>query len=120
MKTADSFVKRHAGLLAGGYDCLDRIVLNGYFLPGQNGGGMRAWWLRLRGDPVRTLKKNSLLKMGWMFARRTREWGARTGVPVRDVPFGERKHELAEKELAARLAREPDFAGVFCVLPGWP
>lgn len=39
MKALDDFVKAHATLLAGGYDCLDRIVLNGYFLPGQNGGG---------------------------------------------------------------------------------
>lgn len=46
MKAQDDFVKAHAHLLAGSYDCLDRIVLNGYFLPGQNGGGMRQWWER--------------------------------------------------------------------------
>jgi hypothetical protein len=63
MKMFDAFVKRHAEWLDGCYDCLDRIVLNVYFLPGQNGGGMRQWWFRLRGDPVQTLKKNSLLKM---------------------------------------------------------
>jgi hypothetical protein len=116
MKAQDDFVKAHAHLLAGGYDCLDRIVLNGYFLPGQNGGGMRQWWERLRGNARLTLKKNSFLRMGWHFARNTRQWGKTAGVPVLDVPFGERKHELAERELAARLAQEPDFRGVFCVL----
>jgi hypothetical protein len=116
MKIQDAFVKQHAEWLEGTYDCLDRIVLNGYFLPGQNGGGMRSWWERLRGDPVRTLKKNSLLKMGWVFARRVRQWGEREGVPVIDVPFKTRKHELAEDHLAARRAKDPDFHGIFCVL----
>ena len=116
MKAQDDFVKAHAALLAGGYDCLDRIVLNGYFLPGQNGGGMRQWWERLRGDARLTLKKNSFLRMGWHFARNTRRWGKAAGVPVLDVPFGERKHEIAEELLAERLRKEPEFCGVFCVL----
>lgn len=116
MKITDQFVKQYLGLLAGGYDCLDRIVLNGYFLPGQNGGGMRQWWLRLRGDPVRTLKKYSFEKMATIFARRTREWGRRADIPVVDIPFGERKHEIAEEHLRQRLLKERDFRGVFCVL----
>jgi hypothetical protein len=65
---------------------------------------------------VQTLKKNSLLKMGWVFAQRVRRWGRRAGVPVLDVPFKVRKHELAEEQLPARRAKDPDFHDIFCVL----
>jgi hypothetical protein len=117
MNIQDAFVKQHAEWLEGAYDCLDPIVLNGYFLPDQNGGGMRSWWERLPGDPVQTLKKNSLLKMGWVFAKRVRQWGERAGVPVIDVPFKTRKHELAQEQLAARRAKEPDFREIFSLVP---
>jgi hypothetical protein len=56
-------------------------------------------------DARQTLKKNSFLRMGWHFARRTRHWGREAGVPVLDVPFGERKHQIAEELLAARLQK---------------
>ena len=40
---ADDFAVRYAGLLAGSYDCGDRIVLNAYYPVGNTAGGFRAW-----------------------------------------------------------------------------
>jgi len=45
---ADDFAARYAGLLAGSYDCVDRIVLNAYHPMGNTAGGFRTWW-RLQG-----------------------------------------------------------------------
>jgi hypothetical protein len=44
MNEADDFSTYHEDLLDGQYDCVDRIVLNGYFALGQQGGGFRTWW----------------------------------------------------------------------------
>ena len=38
---ADDFSARYGDLLAGSYDCVDRIVLNAYFPLGHNLGGFR-------------------------------------------------------------------------------
>ncbi|MDQ3765116.1 MAG: hypothetical protein M3460_27540 [Actinomycetota bacterium] len=48
----DELTERYGDLLAGSYDCVDRIVLNGYFSLGHNPGGFRVWWRRLHGDTV--------------------------------------------------------------------
>jgi hypothetical protein len=34
-------------LLGGSDDCVDRIVLNGYFRMGHDPGGFRVWWRAL-------------------------------------------------------------------------
>ena len=49
MHTQDDFTLYHKDLLDGHYDCVDRIVLNGYFPMGQQGGGFRTWWRNLNG-----------------------------------------------------------------------
>jgi hypothetical protein len=38
MNTPDDFSQYHAELLERIYDCVDRIVLNAFFLMGQTGG----------------------------------------------------------------------------------
>jgi hypothetical protein len=48
MNEADDFSTYHEDLLDGQYDCVDRIVLNGYFALGQQGGGFRTWWRCLK------------------------------------------------------------------------
>jgi len=50
MERDDDFTEYHQGLLEGRYDCVDRIVLNGYFPLGQQGGGFRYWWRQLTGS----------------------------------------------------------------------
>jgi len=47
---ADDFSERYGDLLAGSYDCVDRIVLNAYCPLGHNPGGFRVWWRRWHGD----------------------------------------------------------------------
>ncbi len=49
MHQLDDFSTYHEALLDGHYDCVDRIVLNGYFPLGQQGGGFRTWWRALTG-----------------------------------------------------------------------
>ena len=45
----DQFSEHHQDLIEGSYDCVDRIVLNAYFLRGQDPGGVRLWWRALYG-----------------------------------------------------------------------
>jgi len=46
MVKTDEFTERYGDLLAGSYDCVDRIVLNAYYPLGHNPGGFRVWWRR--------------------------------------------------------------------------
>src|SRR6266508_4920684 len=41
---SDEITSRYGDMLAGVYDCVDRIVLNAYFSLGHNPGGFRVWW----------------------------------------------------------------------------
>ena len=49
MNTPDDFSQYYAKLLDRSYDCVDRILLNAFFLMGQTGGGMGSWWRNLYG-----------------------------------------------------------------------
>ena len=107
----DSLSDRYTDLLTGSYDCVDRIVLNGYFRPGHNPGGFRIWWLNLTGS-VDTLDDTHLMRMAGRFSRRIRGWAKANGIPVIDCRAGERKHDLAEEYLqTTKVAR-----GVFLIL----
>ena len=46
----DGLSRTYQDLLAGTYDCLDRIVLNAYFRIGHDAGGFRVWWRKLTGS----------------------------------------------------------------------
>ena len=69
---------RYQDLLDGTYDCVDRIVLNGYFRPGHTGGGFRMWWRRLTG-PDATLDNAHLMRMAGRFSRRVRAYAKANG-----------------------------------------
>jgi hypothetical protein len=43
MKEDDDFSRYFGDALEGRYDCVDRIVVNGYFPRGHSGGGFRTW-----------------------------------------------------------------------------
>ena len=47
---ADGLSELYQDLLNGSYDCVDRIVLNGYFRQGHSAGGFRVWWRQLYGS----------------------------------------------------------------------
>jgi hypothetical protein len=109
---ADDFTERYAGLLAGSYDCVDRVVLNAYFPLGHNPGGFRCWWRRLHGGSDDRLDDTHLMRMAGRFARRVKAWAAANGVPVIFCTAGQRKHLIAEQYLEENSVSP----GVFLVL----
>jgi len=108
---ADGLSERYQDLLTGSYDCVDRIVLNGYFRPGHNAGGFRVWWQKLTGS-VETLDNTHLMRLAGRFSRRVRGWAKGHGIPVVDCRAGERKHDLAEEYLKTTPVRR----GVFLIV----
>lgn len=109
---ADDFSARYGELLTGGYDCVDRIVLNAFFSLGHNPGGFRTWWRRLHDGSDETLDNTHLMRMAGRFSRRVRAWANANAVPVIYCTAGERKHRIAEEYLATHAVRP----GVFMVL----
>jgi hypothetical protein len=99
--------------LTGGYDCVDRIVLNAYYPLGHNPGGFRVWWRRLHGDSEEQLDDTHLMRMAGRLARRVKAWGTANGVPVIFCKAGQRKHRIAEEYLVTHEVAGP---GVFLVL----
>jgi hypothetical protein len=110
---ADGFSQRYGDLLAGSYDCVDRIVLNAYFPLGHNPGGFRVWWRRWHDDSDEELDNTHLMRLAGRFARRVRAWAGAHGVPIIDCGRGERKHRIAEEYLASHTVVGP---AVFLIL----
>jgi len=100
-------------LLSGSYDCVDRIVLNGYFRMGHDPGGFRVWWRALTGSDE-TLENTYLMRMAGRFSRRVRGYAKAHDIPVVDCSVGQRKHDLAEEYLAKTTVTQ----GLFLVLVG--
>ena len=111
MDKLDDFSAYHEELLEGRYDCVDRIVLNGYFPLGQQGGGLRTWWRELSGSDE-TLDQAHLQRLAGRFSRRLHAWAQQQGIPVIHCPPRQRKHELAE----SYLPQDPHPIGVFLIL----
>jgi hypothetical protein len=100
-------------LLSGSYDCVDRIVLNGYFRIGHDPGGFRVWWRALTGSDE-TLDNAHLMRLAGRFSRRVRGYAKAHNIPVIDCSRGERKHEIGEEY----LTRTPVTQGLFLILVG--
>ena len=111
MQQQDDFTRYHKKLLDGHYDCVDRIVLNGYFPLGQQSGGFRTWWRMLNGSDD-SLDQKHLQDMAGRFSRRLRGWAKKNAVPVIYCAPGTRKHELAE----TYLPQDPHYKGLFLIL----
>jgi len=109
----DELSEYYADLLDGTYDCVDRIVLNGYFRLGQSPGGFRTWWRNLEGSDD-NLDTAHLMRMAGRFSRRVRAHAKAHQIPLIDCAQGERKHELAKQH----LPQDPNFVGVFLILVG--
>jgi len=110
---ADGLSQQYAELLTGSYDCVDRIVLNAYFRMGHDPGGFRLWWRALTGSDDQ-LENAYLMRLAGRFSRRLRAYAQAHGIPVRDCPAGERKHELAEEYRAQTKVTQ----GLFLILVG--
>jgi hypothetical protein len=107
----DQLTELYADLLAGHYDCPDRIVLNAFFRMGHTAGGFRTWWQSLnRNDD--NLDKTHLMRYTSRFMRRVKAYTGKHDIPLVYCRPGERKHELAEQHLPA----DPDFSGLFLVI----
>jgi DNA-binding transcriptional ArsR family regulator len=111
MPTPDDFSTYVSELLAGTYDCADRISLRGYYPMGQTSGGILTWWNDLYPGTLPTQQR--LRKMAGDFARRVRAFVEKNRIPILYCPIGDKtKHEQAEKLRPA----DPKFQGVFAVL----
>ena len=92
----DQFSAHYQDLLAGSYDCVDRIVLNAYFRLGMNPGGFRYWWRPLTGSEEQ-LDNDHWMRMAGRFSRRVRAYAKAHNIPVKDCAPGERKHKIGEQ-----------------------
>ena len=110
MPSDDPFTQDYIHTLDGSYDCVDRIVLNGYFLFGQSPGGFRAWWRDLCGSDE-TLNDTHLMRLAGRFSRRLRAWARKNDVPVIYTATGERMHPIVE----SKQPDDPGFTGIFCI-----
>jgi hypothetical protein len=113
MKMPDAFSARYVDFLSGTYDCVDRIVLNAYFVLAQSGGGFRHWWRTLFGNDDQ-LDDTHVMRFAGHFSRRVRAFAKKTGIPLIFCDRDERKHEVAEP----LIPTDPAFRGVFCILVG--
>jgi hypothetical protein len=59
---AEGLSEIYQDLLTGSYDCVDRIVLNGYYRMGHEPAGFRTWWRRLAGSDE-TLDNHHLMRL---------------------------------------------------------
>jgi hypothetical protein len=107
----DQLSALYSEFLEGGYDCVDRVILNAYFSMGQSGGGFRTWWRELYGSDE-NLDDNHLMRMAGRFSRRLRAWAKANNVPVVYCAAGERKHEIAEEHLSTKQVKP----GLFLIL----
>ena len=121
MIPTDSFSTYYADFLEAGYDCVDRIVLNGYFPVGMSAGGFRTWWRNLFGTDD-NLDNAHLMRLAGRFSRRVRGWAAKNGIPVIDCRGRERKHDLAERYLPddASVLKKPGIVCVFVARAPYP
>src|SRR5712691_4069387 len=111
MTPSDDFTDYLDELLSGRYDCVDRIVLNGYFPLGQTSGGLLTWWNRL--FPGTPLDKQGLREMAGDFSRRVYAFAKKHNIVLMHCAIGQKdKHALAEKH----VPENPDFQGVFLIL----
>ena len=102
MRARDELSRRNRGLLEGGYDCVDRVVLNAYMSICHSPGGFRVWWRAWHDGRDDTLDDAHLIRLAGRFARRVRAVAAVRGIPVIDCEPGQRKHLIAEEYLASR------------------
>jgi len=114
MKALDDFSTYYEDFLDGTYDCIDRIVLNAYFIMAQSNGGFRTWWRRLAGGGDDNLDNMHLMRFAGRFARRVRAYADKNQIPLIHCQRGDRKHEIAQQY----LPKDAAFRGLFCILVG--
>ena len=69
----DALAAAYPDFLETGYDCVDRIILNGFFQSGCIPGGFRNWWRALHGSDD-NLDNAHLMRMAGHLSRCVRGW----------------------------------------------
>lgn len=110
MSLDDAFSQRYAELTRGGYDCLDRIVLNGYVPLLQSGGGFRTWWRTVFGRDDQ-LDNAHLMRFAGRFARRVRAAAEAHHVPLLVKQPDDRIHTIVQQ----LRPTDANFRGVFAI-----
>jgi hypothetical protein len=113
MKHKDKLSAHHKEILDGSYDCVDRLVLNGYYPQGCSPGGFRTWFRNLKGSD-NDLNNKTLMRMAGRFSSRINAFCKKREIPLVYFKSGERKHEEAEK----LLPTDKNFTGIFAVFVG--
>ncbi|MEK9165835.1 MAG: hypothetical protein AAB525_03195 [Patescibacteria group bacterium] len=110
MKYKDKLSTHHKEILDGTYDCVDRLVLNGYYSQGCSPGGFRIWFRNLKGSD-KDLNNATLMRMAGRFSSRIKAFCKKKNIPLVYFKAGERKHEEAEN----LLPTDKNFTGIFAV-----
>jgi len=110
MKYKDNITEHYKEIIDGTYDCIDRLVLNGYCTQLQIPGGFRNWYRDLKGSD-KDLDNASLMRMAGRFGRRVKAFCESKQIPLQFFKPGERKHEVAEE----LIPKDPSFDGIFVV-----
>ena len=110
MNATDSFTARYDDLLEGTYDCVGRIVLNGYCPLLCSPGGFRTWWRDLYGSDDH-LDNAHVMRWAGRFARRVRAMAQQRKIPIIEKVANDRMHEIAEQHRPA----DPNQKGLFCI-----
>jgi hypothetical protein len=110
MKLKDKFSQQYEELLDGRYDCIDRIVLNGYYPKLLNGGGLRDWWRQLKGGDS-GLNTAALMRMAGVVSKRAQSFCKEKNIPFIHYQTGERKHE----DGASLIPADKDFEGIYAI-----
>src|SRR4051812_49445897 len=100
----DALTAHHGDLVAGSYDCVDRIVLNAYSL-GHNAGGFRVWWRSWHADGDDSLDNTHLMRLAGRFSRRVGGWGPGHGGAGGGRVAGGTKQRIAEDYLRDHTRR---------------
>ena len=109
---SDELSKYYSDLLDGSYNCVDRMVLNGYCTLCRSAGGFRTWWRRLHDGSDKELDDNHLMRMAGRFSRRVHGYAKANGIPVIQCTAEQRKHLIAEEY----LQKNPASKGLFLIL----
>jgi predicted transcriptional regulator len=111
MKYMDHLSRHYSEILDGVYECVDRIVINGYFIKGYIAGGFRNWWRALKGSED-DLDTTHLMRMAGRFSRRIHAFTDKKGIPLIYCEPKERKHLLADQY----IPEDKNFSGIFLIL----
>lgn len=80
MNNTDSLSTHYAFILEGEYDCIDRIVLNGYCPMLLNPGGVRIWYRLMEGSD-KGISNATMMRYASRFSRRVQSFCKKEGIP---------------------------------------